>query len=208
MITERSCFTGVGNWIAPEITAWYDPENEITADYIASYLQARFNLSNLAAKITQDTFKYKTGFMKSETTACLVVTSVERGENLSRFIIAVKKEYEVHRTVAACYWFGESESQRIAIEHDRIADQYNRGLKKQDKQRQRDIQYGSTLNIVGRGITNSITNKVRNNQMEKLVDKYNQARIGEDEYYEAVVRAVSSVFDVITEDHGRVEVSK
>lgn len=204
MIKEKDVFDVRKGWDdinAPNPVVWFDPQNELTADLISQYLSNSFQEPNLAVTITQDDFQYKTGFMKSETCPCLVIRSAERGDGLSRFVLAVKKNYENSSTIAVCAWHGQSESDRLNEQIKKSDNKYNKGLDKQKRKMDQQDRYADFIGMVGTLVVGSITNKLRNAKINKLVEQHKQARVGEHEYYIQIIAAVNNALNVISSNY-------
>lgn len=200
MIKEKETFISI-NGINTKCFVYSDVDNDLTSETIKNYVVNSFNETNIPVIITNDELQYSTGFMKSETCPCLVISSAERGDDVYKYVLAIKKNYEANGTVVYCCWGGKSKSVELSEEIQKTANKYNKGIDKQNKKYNRSSRNGDLLGMVGNLIGGAITNKLRGSKMDKLVEERNRAQIGEAEYYTNVVAVIENMMIKISEQY-------
>lgn len=200
MIKEKDLIISFNGISTPNF-CWFDAKNELTADLLSQHLQNAFQQANISVMIMQDDFQYKTGFMKSDTCSCLVIKSTEKGDGLCSFVLAVKKNDEATTTSAICAWYGQSDSVRLKAEIDKTIEKSEKGADRTQKKMRRRAQRLDLLGMFGARIIGTIMYKLREKKKKQLINQFNQARVGEDEYYAAVANTVHNVLNTISKQY-------
>ena len=204
MIKEKNCkFDKSGSGFTPECT-WLESSDELTLDYFENALKENFVNMNIPVTITQDEFEYKTGFMKKGHKPCLVVAG-ESDNRMSRFVLLVEQLEDKNATYALSYWCGDSESDILNREIESAINRYNRGLNKQDRKMNESVRLNDVMGVVGNKVTSSITNKLRDNKINKLIQKRDECIEMEDKFLKDVLCVVKMTFDKISEKYERLK---
>ena len=168
----------------PQTLKFRDVNNDITVEAVSKAFEEVFQ--GFSILITQDEFQYKAGFMKSEVCPCIVLTSGERGNDLSRKIIALKKDYESGIMSIIVSWFGDSLSERLGKEIEKQIKKDEKDAAKYERRKRAANEHSSIAMHLGNSINSFAKGTYRNKKVEKLLEQREQALVGEEDYYTAV----------------------
>ena len=158
----------------------------IDINVIKEALNKSLQSHSAPATISDGEFSYKTGFLKSEKTNCLILTNSDKPKDFKKFIFVIKQMEGKYNIV--CGWFGESKS-------DVLRKKIKKGQKKSDKLRNKmdqeaNREYGSVIDTVGYGARAAVASKMADHRAKKL----NEFIPIENEYYDLIRRSVADIF--------------
>ena len=185
--------------VIKEKNVWYSDEDKaivqryvsnkdysIDINTIKNALEKSLQDHMVPATISEGEFSYKTGFLKSAKTTCLILTNTDKAKDFKKFVFVIKQlegKYQI-----LCGWYGNSKS-------DVLRKKIKKKVKKQEKYSRKLNQEsrkenGSLIDSVGYGASAMIAGKMaerRSRQLEEFISI-------EEEYYHSIRVAVADIY--------------
>lgn len=186
MIKEKDCFEITGQE-SFEYVLKVTSENEVL-----ECLEKAFNKSNIPVMLEMDEIQFKTGVMKKTSSRCIVISSKEKGDKYSKFILYIVKEGETGPIKVLNTWNGESESSILLKKINKSIDKFNKNIDKTSK----GIDQSSDITgMLAKKLKGSIKGKMISHKQNKLQEQFEEAKRGELEYYDSVYDTVNKALN-------------
>jgi len=141
--------------------------------------------------ITEDTYKYKVGFLKSEVTPCLIISHQAEPKDYHKFVIVIKHDNENATTVFLTGYYGDSLSDRYILKASKLRDKQDKSFAKAGRQ------YDTLYDQVTSGLGHTAMGLVSNARANSIVKKQSQRVRIEAAYDREIISLISGLYQYI-----------